>query len=531
MQFGTGLNVITGETGSGKSIILNALELILGGRSNTNFIRSGCSSLEIQAHFDLSSLDAQTRDSLPDIAKHDELVIQRSLLSSGKGKVYINGNLGTVSLLHEIGARLITICSQSQQIRLLDAAYHLDLLDLFIADDKLLRQYQDLYLQWTQKKRELQEYEKRFSERETRILWLEETIAELEPLSLTPTTRVDIEATVKRLSSLQKIQNLSSEIEQYLHMDDGAASKLSAALSAIIEIEKIDSTVAPFRELLQSAKNELLEAERELKRYLSALESDDDTFSEYSEKLTLIARLERKHKTDVAGLCSLLQSSKEELSILGKENGINSLREELSLLDAALEESAERLHSLRRKNAQKLEQLIIEELSELNMGDVRFEVSFVKIEPAQRGCDKVEFLIAPNKGEQVKPLRQIASGGELSRITLVLKKLLRDASGINVLVFDEVDSGISGAVARAVGEKLKALSETSQVICITHLPQVASLASTHLLVSKSSKDRTITCVRTLTNAERVDEIARMLSGFEITKAAKDTAKSLMKVTR
>lgn len=528
LHFGAGLNVISGETGSGKSIILNALELILGGRSSVSYIRSGCDALEVQAHFDLSTLDPATFHSLPDIARNEELVITRSLNQSGKGKVYINGNLGTVSLLNEIASRLIALCSQNQQIRLLDATYHLTLLDGFIGDDRVFVAYHELYSKWSEKKRSLVDLEKNASDREARLIWLEETIAELTPLGLKSSLRSELEIAVKRLSSLQKIQNLTVEVQDALSAEDGVTRRLGSSLHALQEVEKLDPSIATVRALIHSARNEITEAEVELRRYLSTIEGDDQSYADLSEKLTTLARLERKHKTDTSGLCELLESAKNEIGALSKSDGMQKLREEVSILEAAMMEAAKKITKLREVQARKLEKLVIEELAELNMKECRFVVSFTPTDPGPRGSDKVEFLIAPNKGEKEKSLRQVASGGELSRITLVLKKILRDSTGVNVLVFDEVDTGVSGAVARAVGEKLEALASNSQVICITHLAQVASLADTHLLVTKSSKDRTVTSVRTLTKTEQIDEVARMLSGFEITKAARDTAKSLMK---
>ena len=526
IRFEAGLNVLTGETGSGKSIILAALELILGGRSSTQHIRTGHDALEVHALFDLTKLPPEKLSELPDIAQTEELAVSRILSRTGRGKVYINGALSTVAVLQEIGNRFINICSQSQHIKLLLPEFHLELLDGYLQEQSLKEQYRAAYTVWHDRQRELVELRKKFADREARQIWLEETIEELAAVGVQAGLRVDLETRYKKYTLTTKLQDALQRAQEAFEDDDGLLSAVSRAQTAVSDLIKFEPGYGAATQALMQAKEYILDADKILKRSLD-MASDED-IELISEQLTTLARLERKHKTDDAGLVQILANAQQELARLGDSNSLAQITAEVAALLSTAEQLAERLSVKRLQASKKLADQVSKELSELNMSGAKLSVSMTRKEMTQHGIDDVEFLLMSNPGEPPKPLRTIASGGELSRIMLVLKKILRDRSGVNVLVFDEVDTGISGGVARAVGQKLKSLSKDSQVICITHLPQVASYADHHLLVEKSGTKKVSTSVRELAQkGERIEEIARMLSGFEVTESSKKSAEELI----
>ncbi len=401
------------------------------------------------------------------------------------------------------------------------------MLDGFIGQPLLLEEYRTVFLQWIEKKKLLIEIETQYAERESRLIWLQETIAELSSPALRVGLRSELEVQVRRLSNAQRILDTARTIQDTLTESPGIQSSLRIVQGQLSDLHKIDNGIQSVSGLFHSAFVELGEFERELHRYVYSVETDEEKLAEISDALAEIARLERKYRTDDAGLLQILERAKGENSLLSDASNAEELRKEVEVLRRLVAEKGKILSIKRRKASKELSKLVAVELAELNMTGARLEVDFQPVDPHSDGIEKVEYLIAPNKGEPPKPLRTVASGGELSRIMLVLKKILRERSGVNVLVFDEVDAGISGSVARSVGQKLKALAHQSQVICITHLAQVASYADTHLRVDKRVGSRTVSTISVLSKDERVDEIARMLAGFKVTAAARASAKELI----
>jgi DNA repair protein RecN (Recombination protein N) len=529
LSFHSGFNVISGETGAGKSIILNALEFILGAKGSPSLIRTGSDALEVQALFDLTVVADEVRQTLPDIVGNDdELVVSRTLPREGRGKVLINGRLGTVSLLEEIVRKLVNICSQHHQTRLLDPRFHLDLLDGFADNAALLEQVRSTYRAWADKRAEVEELRRLRAQGNTRREELEAIVAELESLTnLRTGRRTELETEIKRISNFEKLLHATERAIELMAGEDGLSLRLKEVAHAMNELCRLDPTANEMVKEFESGRQILAESEIALRRYVQALEFDESGLEALRDELSEIARLERKYKTDDAGLCALMDRSKHELAALGGSADSMHAERELDRLLSAFKEVALKLRTLRRSAASELCKAVSKDLRELNMADASLEVRFVEIEPSSVGIDKIEFLISTNKGEPHSPLIQIASGGELSRVMLVLKKILRERSGVNVLIFDEVDAGISGGVARSVGLMLKEISAQSQVVCITHLPQVASLSDRHFLVNKEVGDRAVTVVRQLSEDEKVDEIARMLAGYKITEASRASARELI----
>lgn len=529
VEFGKGLNVITGETGSGKSIILGALEFILGARTKAHAVRAGADSLEVEAHFDLRNISQEIKSTLPEIAQTEELAILRSLSTNGRSRVTINGRLGTVALLEEIAAKLINICGQNQHIKLLEAEYQLDLLDSFANNKDLREKFTKLYAQYHESSKLLKQARADSERSIMRRAELEFVVEELGKIEPKVGMRAELEAEVKRLSNGEKIRLALAQINSELTDEAGAIGALTSIGRQLHELIKIDPKIEGLNARFESALEELISCEGELVRHARSVVLDDQQLEVLRERLAEIARVERKYRLDDGELEKLLASARVELSQLSDPLHLDKLSAQVQLAQEATKKCASELTLSRAAAARTLIKDVQNELAELSMAGVRLQVEIVPQEITSKGADRIEFTIATNKGEPFKPLKLIASGGELARIMLVLKKVLRERSGVNVLVFDEVDTGVSGAVARAVGRKLRALSEQSQVICVTHLPQVASLADVHLLVGKEVGKRTISRVRILTQKERVDEIARMLAGSEITAAARASAKELLEV--
>ena len=529
VEFGSGLNVITGETGSGKSIILGALEFILGARTKAHAVRAGAESLEVEAHFDLRELSDDIRAVLPEIAQCDELAILRSLNTNGRSRVTINGRLGTVALLEEIASRLINICGQNQHIKLLEGDYQLDLLDSFAANKEVRDRYGKLFVQASEAARLLKQARSDSERSIMRRAELEFVVEELGKIEPRAGMRAQLEAEVRKQSNGEKICAALAQISSQLADDSGPISRLKSIARQMHEVAKLDLALEAQQNSIDRALEELLECEGDLVRHARQVNLDDQGLEALRQRLAEIARVERKYRIDDAGLEALLAAAQLELSQLSDPLHLEKLNSQaLSTREAAIACATE-LSISRGTAARALAREVQNELAELAMAGVRLKVEITPQEMSAHGCDRVEFTIATNKGEPFKPLKLIASGGELARIMLVLKKVLRERSGVNVVVFDEVDTGVSGAVARAVGMKLRALAEQSQVICVTHLPQVASLASVHLLVGKEVGKRTVSRVRILSQKERVDEIARMLSGSEVTAAARASARELLEV--
>jgi len=522
-------NVISGETGAGKSIILHALEFILGGKGSTSLIRSGMEQMEVQALFDLTQIPEAIRAELPEIVgEGDELVVSRTQPREGRGKVLINGRLGTVSLLEDIVRKLVNICSQHHQTKLLDPRYHLELLDGFGGSESLCERFHQAHEKWTAARNRLFEIQEAQANGARRREELEILLDELQALpQLKPGRRKDLDNEIKRIGNFERLNHTGQHALELLSGDDGLGVKLRELSGVLSDLARWDPATSSIVSSFEVARDALTQSELAIGRYVHTIDADTSTLEQLREELSELARLERKYKTDDVGLCERRDRAKEELSQLTGQEGIKSLEHEVSSCLVEVKRLGEELRKLRKRAAKALTSSVSEALAELNMVDARLEVRFTECEPTPRGLDKVDFLMSTNKGEAPAQLSQIASGGELSRVMLVLKKILREQSGVNVLIFDEVDTGISGGVARSVGRMLKDIASQSQVVCITHLPQVASLSDKHFLVEKEVGERAVTVIKALSEAEKVDEVARMLAGFTITEASRASARELI----
>ena len=521
ITFGAGLNVISGETGAGKSIVLEALKLLLGARSSADSIRAGEETLSVRGLFEYAAVPG---DELP-----HELLLTREVSRNGRSRVSINGKLGSVAMLEEISKKLISICGQNENLALLDPRFHMQAIDRFCGNEGLLTDYAEVFSAWREARRELGEIEAKIKDNARRNEEFQEIIKELEPLKLQQGIRAELESRVREISGGEKLNiGLSTLIEAL--RSNGPRGTFSKIKGELRTLQKISTKVVPLLLQLEEIQTLLAEFENLLTSLADSINVDEEQLEFLRERLSEVARFERKYRTDDLGLLKLLDQAKSSLSsgeneaaLIKVQQNEKSLREKAEVLAAKL--SASRVHG-----AEKLAKIVERELSELAMSAAKLNIKMERCELSSSGAEKMELLMRTNKGEEFKALRQIASGGELSRIMLVLHKALRDRLGVYVLVFDELDSGISGAVARAVGEKLKELSADSQVICITHLPQVASLADRHILVQKQVGKRTETLIKVIEKLEKVEEIARMLAGHKVTESARRSAQELLNNT-
>ena len=421
-------------------------------------------------------------------------MLTRELLRNGKNKIYINGRPGTVSMLSEIAEKLINICGQHQSHQLFESSFHLTLVDSYGGHSQILESYETSFLKWQKLKEQIAYIESNARDLVMRRDGLERIFEELDPLRLVPGKKSELEVEAKRLSFAEQLISNGSIIVNELQDEAGISTRFNEISAALQTIVKIDPSISNTKALFDTAKMHLSEFEIEISKYALSINLDEEKLRDLQDRISDIVRLERKYRTDEAGLIKILDETKEELALVEDSADLDDLKNECGKLLSEVQTIGHKLRECREKVGKKLIKEVEKELAELNMKDARLKITVNPTEPYIKGTERIEFHISTNKGEEYRSIKQVASGGELSRIMLVLKKVLRERSGVSVLVFDEVDAGISGSVARAVGEKLKALSQDSQVICITHLAQVASLADKHLLVKKDSGVRTKTCL-------------------------------------
>lgn len=542
-----GLNVITGETGAGKSILVSALELLLGGKASGKVVRTGEETAEIEALFDLSS-DEALRKELEEAGfeLEEELILRRVINASGRSRVYINGSLATLKQLSEIAHRLADISSQHEHHSLIDPTGHLDILDSFADNEDDRAAMLSAFREAEAAYRALRELESKIGDRAEREDFLRFQLEEIQKLGLRPGESEELAARREKLSHAQRLIEAGAEAEAALYQEDGSLSeKLGRTIDSLERALQIDESLRGPVEALQQALALIEDSAKELGDYARGFEHDPHELDAIEERLDAIRRLERKHAGDIEGVLEKAEAMARELESL------ESLEESVETLERMLDEAikragiiAEKLHRSRYASAKELGEAIGAELRSLGMGEARIEIRLDQPEGdddaltyqgkrlGDRGFDRAEFLIAPNRGEAPQPLRAIASGGELSRSLLAVKRVLSTLKPAGLYIFDEVDTGVGGAIAEAIGEKIAAVAKNRQVLCISHLPQVAAFGEAHFLVRKETRgDRTVSELLRLSEEERVGELARMLSGKEITDAARSAAVAMLEAAR
>lgn len=532
VAFGPGFNVLTGETGAGKSIIIDAVGLLLGDRARPDLIRTGEEEATVEALVDLTSRP-ELRQGVAEAGFEtgDEMVLRRVVSRSGKNRIYVNGSLATLAQLQPLAAQLVTIYGQHEHQSLQRSDTHLALLDRFAGLDTALAQYLGFY----RRLRELDEHLRRLDaaerERQQRLDLLSFQSREIRMANLRPGEEEEL--AVERLL-LQHAERLTAATEggyETLYGAEGAVcEKLEIVASEFAGLAKIDSRLGDLAETIRSSLYALEDVAVQLRDHAQHNVFEPGRQQEVEGRLALLANLRRKYAPTLAEILDYLDNIEREIAELTDLDAARGgLQKQRAEVESSLRQAGEAISLSRQAAAHQLQSAVEAELQALAMPRARFEVHLAPLgEPGARGLERGEFFLSPNPGEEAKPLVRIASGGELSRLMLALKRAAPEGESIPTLVFDEVDAGIGGVAATAVGEKLRAVARTSQVLCITHLPQVAAYADRHYRVEKLEEGgRTRTALVLLEGEERVREMARMLGGARITERTLEHARELI----
>lgn len=537
VTFRKGLQVLTGETGAGKSIIIDALGLVVGGRASSDSIRHGAEKAEVEASFELER-GHPVWDVLRELGiegEEDEpLIIRREITANGKSTARVNGRMVNLTMLKQIGEWLVNIHGQHEHQSLLKVERHLQLLDSF-GDQTLketLKKYEELY----QTYRKLHAEWKELTEVNQQNLQMLDLYRfqkeEIEKAELTVGEDECLADEKRKLANAEKLFQAVSLGYESLYGQAGGLDAIGETMQRLESVAGVDpGQLEPLLEQIRSAYYQLEDAALQLRQYRDNIEFNPERLDEIERRLDLIASLRRKYGSTVEEILHYYERIVQKIGKMeNKDERIAELENQLAPTRDKLRQAAEQLHTLRQKCAQKLAEQVERELADLNMERTRFQVKIEHEPEAFRldGCDTVEFMIAPNPGEPLRPLGKIASGGELSRIMLALKTIFARTDRIPVLIFDEVDTGVSGRAAQAIADKLLAISGDCQVFAVTHLPQVACMADAHYVVQKEvQSDQTFTEVKELDEEARVQELARMLGGVEVTETTEDHAKEML----
>ncbi|MDD4844775.1 MAG: DNA repair protein RecN [Anaerotignum sp.] len=537
VSFGKGLNILTGETGAGKSMLIDSLQFALGGRMGKDFLRKDQKMALVEALFSVKDRNFLNKLEESGIEPEEDatVLITRTLNDAGKSVCRINGSTVTVSMLRELAGDLIDIYGQHEHQSLLNPSKHIRLLDRFCggAFEKVMGSYQKSYEKKKEIDKQLEELMGDEAQREQRLDILNFQKDEIENAVLVANEEEELVETKKRLSNMERLIRFANESADLLYdgTDDmpSACDNLSVAVSKIRECSAMDSTLGDFYNDLEDVYARLEDISREVKRYAQNLEDDPAELERVEDRLQTIYKMKRKYGGSVEAVLHFYEEITKEIEFFSNSQEkvlqLTAAREKEQLI---LEKTARELTALREEAAERVGKQIEASLKDMEMKNARF---YIQVMPRDEwnamGKDKVEFLISPNKGEDLKPLAKIASGGEMSRVMLALKAVLVDADEIETFIFDEIDTGVSGKTAAKVGKKMSLIGEKRQVLCITHLPQIAAMADKHFLIEKETKnDQTITMVKSLEEDASIAEVARLIGSAEVTKATLTAAQEL-----
>jgi DNA repair protein RecN (Recombination protein N) len=548
VEFDNGLTLLTGETGSGKSIIVDALGVLIGGRFTSDFLKSGERNASVEGLFSVprtAQLEQKLRDAGIEAegAEAIEIVIRRELAAGGRNKIFINHQLATQTLLREMRPFLVDIHGQGDQQTLFDRETHLEMLDAYSGVAALTDQTRTLYKKFIALTDELDLLRQDEAEKLQLVDILRFQIDELEQAELAVGEDERLEEERRRLMNVEKLTTLCGESFDAIYEDsDSAIARISQAARRVEELSSFESSFRGYLEGIESARALLEDLAASLRDFASGLEFQPGRLAEIEDRLGEVARLKRKYGGSIEGALEHLARSQDRLRRIERSDERETeLRAEVQTAREGYLQVAHKLHNERVRSAKKLERAVEHDLAEVAIEQARFKVQIESPADAElnnesesrffteKGIDRVEFLFSANVGESPKPLAKVASGGEASRLMLVLKTVGSASEFPRTIVFDEIDSGIGGRVSEAVGAKLKKLSQTNQVLCVTHQPQIARFAEAHLLVRKeAAAGRTLVSTDRLDRRGRVEEIARMLTGAEITESARRHARELLR---
>ncbi len=533
LELHNGMTVISGETGAGKSIMLDALGLALGDRADNGAVRHGAERAEITATFDINALsDAQTWLKEHDLDMDGECIIRRIITREGRSRSYINGQTCPLTSLKEFGEFLIAIHGQHEHQSLLKKDHHRELLDQFASAQPLASDVKNLYQDWYKKRKQLDTLLNQSDEHQAKVQLLSYQVEELNQLALGSEELAELELEQQTLSQAGSIlQNGHHALALTTEGDDeNCIQLLNQSMSLLESLPNNSPVIQQVTELLNSAQIQIEEASQELKHYLDRLDLNPERLNEVDERLTTIYDLARKHRIQPEGIPELHENLQTELDSLNhSDEALEQLQKDVTRIQKQYTERAQKLTQVRQEAAERLNSQVDEQLQMLGMTSASFIATLTPLDKQQAtGLEEIEFLISTNKGQPARPLAKIASGGELSRISLAIQVITAQCSTTPTLIFDEVDVGIGGAIAEVVGRMLRQLGERAQIMCVTHQPQVASQGHQHLFVSKQAdQENTHTRIKQLQESERVNEIARMLGGIDITQRSIDHASEML----
>jgi len=519
-----GMTVLTGETGAGKSIIIDAVNLLLGARGGKNLVRYGEDKASVEGLFSVGNrLDALLEENGIEVC--DDLVLSRSLTADGKNVCRINGCMVSQNVLREIGTELINIHGQQDNQALLTASRHIDFLDGYAKID--LSEYAELFAKRKEILKKIEALSKNEEERLSRIDLLRYQVSELTAAELKDGEKQEIQSEKVIIENAEKIVGAISEAYSVLYEEHSAYDSVSIASGSLSKISGIDGKIDEIASKITDIQYEIEDLVHELKSVLDGVEYDEQVLNDMEQRLDTITKLERKYGGSESSAIEYLKNAQEELETLeNADEAVSGLALELESINRKLEKAAGELTSQRQSGAKKLQAEIETALTSLDMPKVKFEIMISPCDFDKKGSDNVEFMISPNPGEPMKPLVQIASGGELSRVMLAIKSIIND--GIDTMIFDEIDTGVSGSAAQKIAQKLSCLSKGRQVICVSHQAQLAATADNHYVIKKQEEEgRTVTKIRELSMDERVEELARIIDGDNITETAVKHAKEML----
>ena len=532
ISFDRGFNVLTGETGAGKSIVIDAISAILGERAYRDMIRTGTTKASVRAVFtDVPELSWFADNGV----EHDpETVIQREIHLDGKNICRVNGSLVSVSILRKLGIQLINIHGQHDSASLFDEDNHLTFLDAFADNEAIRADYTEKYETVSKLRREIDRISMDESEKLRRMETLRFQINEIEKAELEAGEDEELEARRKILQNAEKLSDGMEEAVECLYGgddSDGAAGLLAQAEHALARLARFTDAYAVLHEKVADLMYQVQDAAEEVRDARDDLSYSADELENIEARLDKIHRLRRKYGVTCADILEYLEKAKKELDeIEFADDHVERLKKKLKKAEKEAWDAAKVLRENRKDTAKSMAERILSELAQLDMPRVQFEVQFTELDLTANGADSVAFYMSANAGEALKPMSKVASGGELARIMLAMKNVLAEKDQVNTLIFDEVDTGVSGRAAQKVAEKLRSVAVHKQVLCVTHLPQLAALANTHLLIAKSERDgRTYTSVTPLDVEGRKRELARIIGGTNITEITLKSAEEMLRL--
>ncbi len=528
IEFDNGLNVITGETGAGKSLLINSLNMVLGARTTRDLIREGADFSKVSAVFFCREIDSLLENSgIP--TDDGNVVISRKLYRDGRNLCHINGSAVNVSLLRLIGERLVVIHGQHDSSELLDTSSHIHFLDAFSENDKLLNEYKSVFLELKETEALLDKLNGDKIARQNEIDYLTYQIEEIEKANLSESEADELISRKTVLENAEAISNYAEKAYSAISSDNGAKDLLYDTKRALEALSGIDESVLSYSERASELYYEIEELAHDISSYISGIEYNKNELSEIDDRLDIINTLKRKYNAQIPDILKFYDEASEKLILL---KSFDENKEELSRKRDSLFEKAtmlaQSISETRKKSAVLLSERLCNELGNLDMPKCRIEFLFEECELWEKGCERVQFVISTNPSEPPKSLAKIASGGEISRVMLAIKSVFSDFDKIPTLLFDEIDTGVSGRAAEKIANKMKSLAENYQIICVTHLPIIAASAKHHLLIEKTFCDEGFkTIVRHLGKEDRINEIARIISGDNINDISLENASQML----